>query len=170
MGMDVYGHNPARTEGQYFRRNVWSWHPLADLCNDMAPDICAECEDWHSNGGDGLGSDAARALAKVLRARLADGTVSGYIDAREKSLAALPDEPCSCCKSDGPNQAQVSNKRPEEVFLDFVTAELASGTGECGRCNGSGKRRPMACNYSFDADDVREFADFLEACGGFEIC
>jgi hypothetical protein len=28
MGFDVYGKAPTAREGEYFRRNIWGWHPL----------------------------------------------------------------------------------------------------------------------------------------------
>lgn len=39
----------------------------------------------------------------------------------------------------------------------------------CNACKGTGKVRPFQTSYSFDESDVREFAEFLENCGGFEI-
>ena len=31
MGMDVYGRRPKSERGEYFRNNIWWWHPLADF-------------------------------------------------------------------------------------------------------------------------------------------
>ncbi|MCB1460754.1 MAG: hypothetical protein KDJ48_16105 [Nitratireductor sp.] len=172
MGMDVYGQNPARSEGEYFRRNVWSWHPLADLCNDLAPQICRQCEDWHSNGGYGLDGEAAKVLGQLLKAKLVDGSISAYIEARERSLAALPDEVCSSCqdKQERQDRAALAGRRTEQVFLDFLNAEKVKQNGACLYCGGSGKRRPIECQYHVEVEDVQEFAEFLESCGGFEIC
>ena len=39
MGMDVCGRNPRSEAGEYFRANVWSWHPIhaliVELCSDL---------------------------------------------------------------------------------------------------------------------------------------
>jgi hypothetical protein len=39
MGMDVYGKQPSKASGEYFRANIWSWRPLhqqmAVLCSDL---------------------------------------------------------------------------------------------------------------------------------------
>ena len=43
MGMDVTGNNPKTDAGVYFRRNVWGWHPLAELVCKLAPDIASHC-------------------------------------------------------------------------------------------------------------------------------
>jgi hypothetical protein len=39
MGMDVFGKAPTRKVGEYFRSNVWYWHPLWHYCEEIAPDI-----------------------------------------------------------------------------------------------------------------------------------
>lgn len=83
MGMDVYGKKPTAEIGEYFRNNIWHWHPLADLCQALAPDITKACDGWHYNDGDGLDADAATALAAVLEQRLADGTVKMVIRQRK---------------------------------------------------------------------------------------
>lgn len=70
MGMDVHGIAPKSEAGKYFRRNIWGWPPLADLCIETAPDVCANCEFWHSNDGDGLDAFQSAELAMALQARL----------------------------------------------------------------------------------------------------
>lgn len=54
MGMDVIGKRPTSKAGEYFRRNVWHWHPLADYIVTIAPDTASSCKRWHTNEGDGL--------------------------------------------------------------------------------------------------------------------
>ena len=39
MGMDVIGVNPATVEGERFRRNIWSWYPLAVSASLLRPAI-----------------------------------------------------------------------------------------------------------------------------------
>ena len=39
MGMDVYGRKPKNETGEYFRRNVWGWHPLWEYCCEANPEI-----------------------------------------------------------------------------------------------------------------------------------
>lgn len=70
MGMDVYGKAPNNQIGEYFRRNIWHWPPLAQLCIDTAPEVCARCRHWFSNDGDGLDADDAAELAIALQIRL----------------------------------------------------------------------------------------------------
>ena len=92
MGMDVYGRSPASPVGEYFRRNVWGWRPLATFCTECFPDETAACTYWHSNDGDGLDRDGAIRLAECIEQAVDSGRAAAYIAAREAALATLPDE------------------------------------------------------------------------------
>ena len=67
MGMDVYGNNPKNEQGEYFRSNVWYWHPLWDCLDQLHPTLCQKCESPHDNSGSGLNSRDATALSKLLK-------------------------------------------------------------------------------------------------------
>lgn len=160
MGMDVYGKEPANKTGEYFRRSVWGWHPLADYVTESFPDLTAGCSYWQSNDGDGLDADDSRALSDALLAAVADGTVAAYVSARDAALDALPSEECRYCRGTG--------LRTDKVGTD-MGMHVPGGRG-CNGCNGKGSRRPFDCSYGLEVSDISEFADFLAACGGFEIC
>jgi len=49
MGMDVHGRRPRSETGAYFRANVWTWHPLAEYIEDVAPELASRCKRWHYN-------------------------------------------------------------------------------------------------------------------------
>lgn len=156
MGMDVYGRKPINETGKYFRNNVWYWRPLADLCQELAPDICKACTHWQSNDGDGLDAAGAEALAAVLDAKLADGTIAKYVVDRDAWLEALPDEPCRLCVGKG-------------VRSDALALQHGWDKKACNSCDGKGTQRPSATHYPCDVENVAEFAAFLKACGGFNI-
>jgi hypothetical protein len=151
--MDVYGTKPTSPEGEYFRRNVWGWHPLAQLCHDLAPEITAKCEYWHSNDGEGLDADAAGELASVLQEHLATGEVASYIRQRDSWLAGLPDEPCYGCDGVG----VIERSREDRV------------PGACRACGGKGHTTNFKKHYFLHEDDVGEWITFLKSCGGFKI-
>ena len=166
MGMDVFGKT-----GNYFRRNVWGWHPLAGYIRDNFPEIAADCQYWHSNDGDGLDADGALALADAIDAAVADGGAARYIAERDAGLAALPNETCRQCSGSGvrTDSVGVSMKQPERR----ITADGHPRQGQVGWCNGCdgrGFNRPSETHYSIDIDDLREFSAFLRESGGFEIC
>ncbi len=157
MGMDVYGNAPTSETGKYFRNNVWWWRPLADICQALAPQICEACEHWQSNDGDGLDADGAAALAAVLEARLADGTVKRLLTERDTMIAEMADVTCDLCNGKG-------------VRSDELAVANGWDKKPCNACDGKGAVRPWETHYPQDEDNVREFAAFLKDCGGFEIC
>ena len=57
MGMDVYGREPENEKGEYFRNNVWWWHPLWMYVEETFPEIAKLVPNAHSNDGDGLGKN-----------------------------------------------------------------------------------------------------------------
>jgi hypothetical protein len=153
--MDVYGKSPVSPKGEFFRRSVWGWHPLWEYCEETAPEITYKVVYGHSNDGDGLGAEDSIELSRHLREEIAYGRTARYVRERDDRLAALPDEPCRICDGTG------RRLPPPEV-----------GPGElpCNGCNSRGKVRPSETHYGLDVEDVREFAEFLNDCGGFEIC
>lgn len=68
MGMDVVGEAPRSVHGEEFHNTIWRWHPLAEFCQKIAPEVCGACKHWHSNDGDGLDNDGAIALSLALQA------------------------------------------------------------------------------------------------------
>jgi hypothetical protein len=155
MGMDVYGTNPKNQVGEYFRRNVWGWHPLWEYCQDTHPDIANKVEHGHSNDGDGLESADSIKLAKALKKDIRSGSAQKYIEGRDAILDALPDEDCEYCDEKG-------NREWTENEVTVIK--------KCNACSGSKKVRPFATWYQLELEDIKEFANFLENCGGFSIC
>lgn len=155
MGMDVFGRAPRSEKGEYFRNNVWYWHPLWQYCQETVPDIAGRVEYGHSNDGDGLGDADAAELARRLQAEIDAGATAGYATARQAALEALPDEPCPVCGGTG------GRREPPLV---------GPGPIPCNGCDGTGKMRPFATHYPFDVANVQEFVEFLRDCGGFAIC
>jgi hypothetical protein len=171
MGMDVFGMFPRSKTGQYFRANVWYWHPLAEYIETHHGDIANRCEDWHSNGGAGLGDEDAASLASRLRNDLSDGTVAKYAEQRQEYIGGLDPEACEFCQTTGVRKDEVGIKKGyhDKQLTPEQTVRFGREFGWCNACDGAGYQRPWAAWYHFDAETVAEFADFLADCGGFEI-
>jgi hypothetical protein len=150
MGMDIFGSNPTSEEGRYFRRNVWTWRPLAELVTELCPEETAACELWQSNDGDGLDAAESEKLAMRLCGLLESGAVEAYCTLRDARVAKLPDKACQRCEGTG--------------------FRVSSPDIPCLQCAGMGKVAAFERAYSVDEVDVEEFAAFLKACGGFAIC
>ena len=73
MGVDVIGRN-----GGYFGPNWAWWHPLANYCKELAPDIASRCKSWNTNDGDGLNGADSVALADILQNEIDSGRCAKY--------------------------------------------------------------------------------------------
>lgn len=140
MGFDLYGNAPTTKEGKYFRRNIWYWGPLADLCLSVAPKECSPCEEWHSNDGDGLDAEEAAHLAEALELALSDGRVGRYI----AELRSRPDY----------DRREGRANEAKDGFRSWI----------------AGVKAAADFRDDVTEDDVREFVSFLKGSGGFSIC
>lgn len=177
MGMDVFGKNPTSDEGKYFQRNVWNWRRLAGLACTLAPEITTHCKYWQSNDGDGLNASQSRALADKLEEGVADGTVAEFIKMEDDEIAKLPREKCEICNGTGIRTDDIGEKNgmPDKIVEVGPDNEDQDNPrkglkGWCNGCNGYGSRRNSANMYGLDIESVAEFAKFLRASGGFQIC
>jgi len=144
MGMDVYGKKPKNEKGKYFRNNVWWWHPLWEYVEYAFPDIAEKVPYAHSNDGDGLGARDAKILALKLRKNLKDGKVAEYALERQQILdtAKLEHEEAQKQKAISEGKS-LDNFKPDHFWAE---------------------------SYFFSEENVIKFTEFLENCGGFEIC
>jgi len=90
MGMDVYGRKPKNKKGEYFRNNVWWWHPLWHYCETVHHDIAQKVEDGHSNSGHGLDASDAYKLGIKLRQDYTSGLALEYEKRYMMDLDQLP--------------------------------------------------------------------------------
>lgn len=155
MGMDVYGQNPKNKQGEYFRANVWYWHPLWDCLEQLHPKLCQKVEFPHENSGDGLNAINSLALSKLLKKDLENGTIEKYIKQYYDGLNQIPLEDCSFCEGKG-------NR-------DWDQEDGSVLTKPCNACNGTLKVKSFVCHYHMDLELMKEFQVFLENCGGFQI-
>jgi hypothetical protein len=176
MGIDVFGNSPTQESGQHFRRTWWRWRPMAELVCTLEPELTCGCASWQSNDGDGLDAATSIELGKALKASIASGRVRRLIKARDKALAGLPDEACDVCTGTGirADHRGTEDGQPTRIIGPDTDAKpdhpRYGQTGWCNGCNGRGHNPPSATHYHVTIADVREFANFLAACGGFEIC
>jgi len=177
MGMDVIGRNPVSEQGEYFRNNAWWWHPLADYCMEVAPDITARCKHWHYNEGYGLGARDSLALADILQKEIDSGRCKRWAEMCESTLERLPNEPCRFCEATG-TRKPLPEIVPgdEDKFDPRYQAPIELGAGDpanggfiCNVCHGEGYVRPGICDYSFSVENVQNFVTFLRGSGGFSI-
>ena len=160
MGMDVYGTKPKDSTGEYFRNNVWWWRPLWDYCESVY-EPCRNIE-GHSNSGAGFDEDGALKLSQLLQAEIDSGRTAQYEVSYNAFLESLPDSPCDFCNGVGIVQVK-------EGWFDYVEGQVTF-RDPCNSCKGTKVKPHFQKHYPFSVENVQEFADFLKACGGFEIC
>jgi hypothetical protein len=170
MGMDVFGEQPTSKQGEYFRRNVWGWTPLAEFICDKCEEEAQACKEWHVNNGDGLDASGALRLADRLEALIADGSAARYVAERDAVVSALPDEPCPLCKGTGIRPDEVSPKGDQTDSANSKAVHPRNGEkGLCNGCNGRGSSPHFLKGFFLKVEDIREFAEFARASGGFGI-
>lgn len=157
MGFDLYAEQPISKsdESNYFRNNSWWWRPLWAFCYKL--DLISEEQYERGGYNDGyiINKDHALKIGIKLKHLISQGEVKKYADKYEKSLKALPDEPCEFCQQTGKREAKKG---------DIKTLQT------CNVCRGRGKREAWAKSYPFSVDNVEEFSKFCIESGGFSIC
>ena len=168
MGMDVIGR---KNPDAYFRNNVWWWRPLWDYCIKVAPHLCADVN-GHYNDADGLDEEQALELASLLRGEIYSDETARYEAEYNMHLASLPRRPCTYCGETGIRTDEVGLNlgMPERELSPDVQIIVGRTHGWCNACNGEGVVDHWETSYYFSVDNVLEFTDFLEECGGFSIC
>jgi hypothetical protein len=171
MGMDVMGKNAQTETGEYFRNNVWWWRPLWDYCLETHGDIAGKVEYGHSNDGDGLDSTDAYNLGKRLEADIESGLVAEFERQYHEHIASLPLTDCQWCGATGirTDEVGVEHGMPTQELEPEVAILVGRTHGYCNGCRGEGKTVHWLSHYGFSVENVREFANFLMDCGGFEI-
>jgi hypothetical protein len=86
--MDIIGRNPTSTEGEYFVRSIWSWHPLAAIVTCAAPELVGDWKKWYYN--DGYDLDAAKSIELANRVETALNDQS-FIDEYFKVFGQHPE-------------------------------------------------------------------------------
>jgi hypothetical protein len=171
MGMDVYGKSATSEKGEYFRNNVWWWRPLWNYCVEVAPELCGDVE-GHTNDGDGLDEDGAKALSEILFGELWNGNTARYEHEYNLERGSQPRRDCELCGTTGIRTDAVGMEmgQPDKELSPEVQILTGRTHGWCNGCDGVGTREPWDMSYPFSVDNVKEFAEFLSECGGFSIC
>lgn len=170
--MDVYGKNPTSEVGEYYRQNIWGWHPLWHYVELYHPEYANKVKHGHSNDGDGLEAEDSSQLSLSLKQDLITGMAKQRLDEWQRQLDELPLEKCDLCEGTGIRTDERGKEfgfHKKELSAE-QSAKLGRRIGWCNSCDGVGEKEPFLKNYRTTLDDIREFADFLADCGGFEIC
>ena len=175
MGMDVYGLEPRKEKGEYFRINVWWWRPLWAFVTHIDELYSEEknanrliSEEMYQSGhcNEGAGLQTQEDCDELLN-RLGWAIEEGLADAREKEIKEAMEEAKQhnkfIEKQRNDFKAKMKKKLGKEVppieypKEDFKEWEKIS------------MQENYNAHYPFSVENVEEFCSFLEDCGGFSI-
>jgi hypothetical protein len=158
MGMDVFGLKPKTEKGEYFRNNVWWWHPLWTYCCYTCPELANKVESGHDNSGDGLDAVDSRRLGFLIQESITTGAAQEYVDEYNKDTATLPDEPCFCVKE---SIFEIFSMSPETLFPQNSVATQAEqvATGP------QGATGPESSQANVSAEGANGAQGFTQAQG-----
>jgi hypothetical protein len=140
MGMDLIGLRAASAKGKYLHYTIWCWAPLWNYVSDVCSDILTETDILYGGSNDAHRITAAKAAAMGKRLRgLLRG---GEIEAHIRRVSRSDGKKC---------------KSPALMAAQVVAKAIG------GKAVG-GKVKPQ-----FSQEDLKAFADFCLASGGFEI-
>jgi len=156
MGFDLYGRNPASSDGEYFRNNVWWWRPLWEYVVRNCDDVLTvrQAYDGTMNNGIIVTKVQTNKIARRLQKLLDNGDVQIYKKNREDELDSLSDEICEVCEGTG------KRRKPPKT---------GAGKHDCNGCDSTGKVESFLKHYPFNVDNVQDFLKFCKTSGGFEI-
>ena len=110
---------------------------------------CKQCWSCHKTSGVRQTS-AKKRTALSPRSPKQRRIEAAYNVIRKAYLDSLPLQDCEYCSATG-------IRNDEHV------------KGTCNACHGSGQVKSWATEYPFDVDNVIQFQEFLDNCGGFSI-
>jgi len=176
MGMDIYGREPEKELGEYFRSNVWWWRPLWDYTAQIdrfyaeqkdANQLISEelHKSGHYNDGEGLKTKkACQNLVKRLQWSIDEGLLAEYQKMIDESIKEAKE-----------NNAKVQKE------LDALKKKVAKETGKKNLAPRDYpkkdhdewetiyKKFDHNDSYPFSQEHVEEWIKFLKYCGGFRI-
>jgi DnaJ-class molecular chaperone len=154
MGFDIYGIRKKSEKGRYFYSNRLWWHGLQlyvlDACSDLFKE--GETDYWCVNQGQRVSGRTATAIAKRLHELLESGAVKAFERRFKKEQRARLIVPCACVRA----------RRK-------VDPKSAKRKVKCPRCHGTGIIKKDEIIYPFTEETVKDFAEFCQDSGGFEI-
>ncbi len=151
--------------GTYFRNNVWFWRPLWNFVCDTCGDFLT---DKDMGGGDtNDGYVISKTKAQKIAAKLREAIDSGVCERIEKDYKKKAEE------------ARKHNVKIE-AELEQINADCKAKHGNLvpreypepykTQWNDAYSRKSWTDSYPFSVENIKNFANFCEQSGGFEIC
>ena len=153
--------------GSYFRNNVWWWRPLWMFISMQCDDILTE-EDL-AEGGSNSGHKICKTKAKRVASRIRRLDKEGVIESFQKTH----DERRARATKHN-NRIMKKKDALNEVVKEYCgvksIAPMDYPPAFSDKWEELQEQEKWEGHYPFNADNVREFGEFCDNSGGFEIC
>ena len=172
MGQDLIGLKPTNEKGKCFSINWTGWHPLWNYVFEVANGVLTEEQKrfGECNEGHEIGADDCKKIAPLLSRKIESGDTKMY-ESSYKEYVKSTAVPCEVCKGTGIKENEVTAEGQEEL---------------CESCRGAGSKEDeftVSIPYfsdgervlrldrqcPFSEESVKEFLEFLQNCGGFQL-
>ena len=155
-----------KVRGEYFRANVWWWRPIWNFTCNVCENILTnkDMDRGQSNDFHKISKTKAKRIAIKLRKAIENGTAQKYEDdykKRSKIAKELNDEIKSAMKL-VEDEAKRVTKNQNLAPCDYPK-EYKDKWDELYN------KKAWDDSYPFEVEFLRDFADFCELSGGFEI-
>tara|TARA_R100000081_G_scaffold90430_1_gene65583 strand:+ start:1143 stop:1739 length:597 start_codon:yes stop_codon:yes gene_type:complete len=151
--------------GTYFRNNVWWWRPLAHYVLEYTKVIPEDRKEvWSYNDNSEVSQKEAEMIAQQLRYLIDSGHTKKFSrdwEARRKKLEKHNDKVEKELEKHT-KQVQTKMKNSNLAPKDFPEADKKIWDKIY-------HKRNSDASYPFSIENVEEFAEFCENCGGFSI-
>ena len=151
--------------GTYFRNNVWWWRPLAHYVLEETKVIPEDKkESWGYNDCSEVSQKEAEMIARQLRYLIKTGHTKRYEaqwEARRKTLEIHNDKV--------EKELEAHTKKVRTKMKDSNLAPKDFPKEDHKIWDKIYKKRNSDASYPFSVENVKEFAEFCENCGGFTI-
>ena len=172
MGMDVYGERPKSNRGEYFRNNVWWWRPLWNYVSIECSDIITkkDIERGHFNDCHLITETKAKQIADRLLSLCKDGKPQAIQDKYEEDSEPQIKFNEMCDKAAKYLYDNIVDKQDGKINCPAAMKEYDLDNYERWTALASmGKIQFVETSYPFDANNIKEFAEFCKDSGGFRI-
>ena len=172
MGFDLYGESPKNKKGEYFRNNVWWWRPLwqyvAVECSDIITDKDVQAggfNDCHL-----INESKAKQIADRLLSLCKEGKPQAIQEQYKKDSEPQIKFNEMCDKAARYLYDNIVDKQDGKITCPGDMKEHDPDNYErWSQLASMGKIQFIQTNYPFDANNVKEFAEFCKDSGGFTI-
>ena len=153
-------------KGYYFRNNVWHWRPLAQYVIEHTKVITDQkkIDGFNYNDGVEISEQEAVQIARQLKHLIKTGHTEKYAEEYMAGYTQAKKNNIKVHKEMDAFQKAMDKKHGKDIApKDYPKADYEKWNAIYSKLDING-------NYPFHIENVKEFAEFAEQSGGFQIC